>query len=119
MTVQLRADVAHVVAKLIAQRATRVDEIPMLMREVQIALERMAEPPAAMVREPAPMPDPPRPTRTARPRPMPQSVEKPSEPPSAPRLLRRADMVTPPARETAAPLGPVPVGVLRGVVKWF
>jgi len=125
MTVPSRADVAHVVARLVARRATRIDEIPLLMREVHIALEQLAAPPAAMVPELAPMPEPRRPARTARPRPILHPAEnlhpaeKPSEPPPAPRLLRRADVVAAPSPEAAALLRPVPAGVLRGVVKWF
>ena len=119
MTVTLRADVAHVVAKLVARRATRMDEISMLMREVQTALERVMEPPPTIAPEPAPAPEAPRPVRVARVRAVLDPVEMPSEPAPAPRLLRRADVVTPPAFEATALSRPISASALRGVVKWF
>ena len=49
-----------------------------------------------------------------------EPVETPSEPPPAPRLVRRADVVVPqPVPDAAALFRPIPGGVLRGVVKWF
>src|ERR1700723_1264412 len=107
MTIPLRADVAHVVAKLVARRTTGVDEIPMLMREVQTALERVMDPPPMVAAQPAPAPEPPRPTRVARPPPALDPVEKPSEPAPAPRLLRRADVVAPPTFEATALSRPI------------
>lgn len=116
MTIPLRANVAHVVAKLVARRTTPVDELPALMRDVQTALERLAAP----LPEPEPAPEPvaPRPVRMARPRPaVVPPTEEPVEPPPPPRLLRRADVVA--ALPPEAVARPVAAGVLRGVVKWF
>ena len=120
MTVPLRADVAHVVAKLVARRATRMDELPELMQQVQSALRQLANPALPDVEEPviAPAAAIERLPRAARPLRNPAPAEVPSEPPPAPRLLRRADVVA------AAPeINPVaqtrPTGAVRGVVKWF
>jgi hypothetical protein len=115
MTIPLRANVAHVVAKLVARRVTPADELPALMRDVQTALERLAAP----LPEPKPAPEreAARPARVARPRPIAvPPAEEPVEPPPPPRLLRRADVVAPPPEAFARPM---PAGVLRGVVKWF
>lgn len=121
MTIPLRASVAHIVAKLVARRATRTDEIPAMMHGVEVALERLTQPQPAAAPEPAH--EAARPARVARPRRalrpvQPPSSELPPPPPPQPRLLRRADVVAPPP-ETIAALGPIPGGVVRGVVKWF
>ena len=119
MTIPLRARVAHVVAKLVARRATQTDEIPAMMRGVQVALERLMHPQPAAA--PEPLHEAPRPARAARP-PRVRPVQPPSSeptPPPQPRLLRRADVVAPPAPELAVAVRPMPAGVVRGVVKWF
>ncbi len=119
MTIPLRASVAHVVAKLVARRATRTDELPAMMRGVQAALERLTHPQPAAA--PEPVHEAQRPARAARP-PRVRPVQPPSSeptPPPQPRLLRRADVVAPPAPELAVAVRPMPAGVVRGVVKWF
>ena len=121
MTMTLRANVAHVVAKLVARRATRTDELPGLMRGVQLALERLEQPQSAAAPEPAQ--EAPRPARAVRPR----RVLRPAEPPPSiepapqpqPRLLRRAEVVALPSPDVTVAARPMPAGVLRGVVKWF
>jgi hypothetical protein len=122
MTVPLRADVAHVVAKLVARRATRMDELPELMLEVETALRQLTSVPRQMEQPPvatAPAPTVERPPRALRPRRVPVLSEVPSEPPPAPRLLRRADVVGLPAPDLGGMARPSATGALRGVVKWF
>jgi hypothetical protein len=124
MTVPLRANVAHVVAKLVARRATSTDELPMLMRVVHHALEQLAQPQPAAAPEPEPVHRAPRAARVVRPRRavLAAELELPSSeppPPPQPRLLRRADVVASPAPEVTLAPRPMPSGVLRGVVKWF
>ena len=129
MSIHLRANVAQVVARLLARRATPQDEVPGLVHNVHVALARLEEPEqaglpvAAAEAQAAPAP-----RRTRQPRvrravePQPVAEPEPEEPvvAPAPRLLRRADVVAgnPPAPEPAAPVA-VPGGILRGVVKWF
>ncbi len=126
MSVPLRASVAQVVAKLLAQRVTPHDEVPALVRNVHMALAGLTEPQAQPVAEPAPAPDiappapPARQPHQRRSSEMPAPSEEESVAPApAPRLLRRADVIaTPAAPEPAAPVA-MPGGALRGVVKWF
>jgi len=122
MSTPLRASVAQIVAKLLAQRETPPDEVPGLVHNVHIALARLAAPEAAELRETADAPLVPEARRTRQPR-QPRIVEAEPEPEAAaapaPRLLRRADVV--PAHGPAEPAAPVvpPGSILRGIVKWF
>jgi len=128
MSIHLRANVAQVVARLLARRETPQDEVPGLVHNVHVALSRLAEPDDVEV--PAPEAEAAvasaAPRRSRQPRP-PRRVPEPEPAPEetlvgapAPRLLRRADVVavSPPPAEPAAPVA-VPGGILRGIVKWF
>lgn len=126
MAVSLQASVAHVVAKVLARRATPQDEIPILMRTVEKALLALAAratgvadapPPEAAETQPA---RPPR-ERKARAHAL---AEMPSEPtpaaePLQPRLLRRAEVVQPSAQPEATLVPPPRSAALRGLVKWY
>lgn len=127
MSIHLRANVAQVVARLLARRATPQDEVPGLVHNVHVALARLEEPEPAEVLAPAAEAQAaPAPLRTRQPKPRrviePPPIAEPEEPvlAPAPRLLRRAEVVAgnPPAPEPAAPIA-VPGGILRGIVKWF
>jgi hypothetical protein len=122
MTIPLRASVAHIVAKLVARRATPTDELPAMMRGVQLALERLTQPRPAAVPEPAlKTPRMVRAPRTVRPAQQEQpsaSIAEPLPPPQ-PRLVRRADVTASPSSEVTAAARPISTGVVRGVVKWF
>jgi hypothetical protein len=127
MSIPLRASVAQIVAKLLAQRVTPQDEVPDLVHSVHVALSRIAEPgesehaAASAVAAVAPEPRQPRQQRQRRI----IEAEAPAEEavaaaPPPPRLLRRADVVatTPPPTEPMLSMT-TPGGILRGVVKWF
>ena len=127
MSIHLRANVAQVVARLLAKRATPQDEVPGLVHNVHVALARLEEPEqaempaAASEAQAAPAPRrsrQPRPPRLVEPQPAPEETVVVAV--AAPRLLRRADVVAgnPPPAEPAAPVA-VPGGILRGIVKWF
>lgn len=128
----LRADVARVVAKLVARRATATQELPELLRVVESALVALAAPPvrdearrpevagrdAAPVarrprRQPRDVADAPQPQA----QPHDEAQQATAAPPPPPRLVRRAEAGPAPAPESSA--APRPAGVLRGVVKWF
>jgi hypothetical protein len=120
----LRANVARIVAQLVARRTTHPDEIPALMRGVQAALTGLADPLAPETS--APSPEAPQPQRVPRARrvrllapELPEEIEEAPAPAPQPRLLRRAEVVTAPPREDAEPPRAMPSGVLRGVVMWY
>jgi hypothetical protein len=119
MNNRLRANVAQFVARLVTLRTTRQDEIPDLVRSVQLALmqlDRRLEPERETVVVPvsAPRERARRPLRVRAAVP----VSEPAPPPP-PRLLRRADVVPAALREESTMLRPTQGGVLRGVVRWF
>ena len=128
MTIPSRANVAQVVAKLLARRSTRQDEIPELMRSVQSALASLEEPeeferaegtPGEVEVTVAPV-EPRRRQRRAAPTEEAAPAEPAANAPAAPRLIRRAEVV-PPAAATSEPqaLAAPAAVVLRGIVKWF
>jgi hypothetical protein len=125
MSLLLRANVAQIVAKLLAQRTTPQDEVPGLVHNVHIALARLEQPEAPDIPAAAAAPPiarearKPRQPRERRIIDAPLAAEEPAAPAPAPRLLRRADVVTVSrAPEPAAPIV-LPGGILRGIVKWF
>jgi hypothetical protein len=123
----LRADVAHMVAKLVARRATAMEELPELMRVVETALVALASPPVRdetrrpeLARHDSPV------SRRARrqtrdvadaPQLQDEAPQAAAAPPPPPRLVRRAEAGPAPAPESS--IAPRPAGVLRGIVKWF
>jgi hypothetical protein len=125
MAVSIQASVAQMVAKLLARRATPQDEIPVLIRTVEGALQALtgARPPEpADVEAPVPAHEP-RAPRPRRPRAAAKIAEPPPPallPPPQPRLVRRAEVVPAAFQEDTPRLRPPqPSGALRGIVKWF
>jgi hypothetical protein len=119
MSMSLRANVAQVVAKLVARRPTRADEIPDLVRNVQYALTWLDEPDEPEPVEEVEAPPLPRAARTRRRREAaPDPVVEPIVAAPAPRLLRRADVMGTPAPAEGAAIAQ-PSRIVRGVVKWF
>jgi hypothetical protein len=127
MRKSLQASVAHVVARLVARRATPIDEIPELIAAVHRALVGLGKPLAAPSEErveaaPARAP---RKRRQAAPaaEPVPLSATEAATEslpnPPQPRLVRRAEIIPlTPAPEPPAMLAVRP-GMLRGTVKWY
>jgi len=117
-------DTARVVAKLLAHRRTPQEEVPDLVRGVYAALARLAAVPAAKnpteARSRAAAKAPPaaaprarrRQTLAARP-----EANEPMPTPPAPKLVRRAEVVA--AAPAAGIPFEMPIGMLRGVVKWY
>lgn len=125
MSIPLRASVAQVVVKLLAQRATPQDEVPGLVQSVHIALARLAQPEQPARPEPMAETRASPEARRAR-QPRQRRLTVPQAPPEetvasapAPRLLRRAEVVA--VNGVAVPAAPfaMPGGILRGIVKWF
>lgn len=116
---------ARLVAKLLAHRQTPQEEVAGVIHSVQTALSRLREPIAATA-EPVAEADEPQATRTPRrKRRQPEQTATaeeapPAAPPPAPKLVRRAEIMTAPAaaQPTPAP-APAAHGAVRGVVKWF
>jgi hypothetical protein len=122
MNNRFRASVAQIVARLVARRPTRQDEIPEIVQSVQLALTqilRRPEPEREAVIVPALAPR----VRGPRPLRVPARAEVPESEPSAPlpppRLLRRADVLPMAAHDEIPALRPTQSGILRGVVRWF
>lgn len=123
MSIPLRANVAHVVAQLLSRRATRPDELPDLMRSVELALTQLDAPdeprPVVPWRDVEAAPVTPRTPRRRRAHvfaaPEPETIM----PAPAPRLLRRADVVPSSTPSEPTPPAALTGGSLRGVVKWF
>jgi hypothetical protein len=117
-------DTVRVVAKLLAGRRTPQEEVPDLVRGVHAALARLAEAPAAKsLAEARPRAAaktrPPAAPRARRRQPLAAHPEanEPMAAPPAPKLVRRAEVVAPaPAASTPFEM---PIGVLRGLVKWY
>ena len=119
---------ARLVAKLLARRQTPQEEVAGVIHSVHSALSRLREPVAAAA-EPVAEADEPQTTVTPRrKRRQPQEIAATEEvtpaaaPPPAPKLVRRADIMTAPAAPAAAQspaLAPAPQDAVRGVVKWF
>jgi len=114
---------ARLVAKLLAHRQTPQEEVAGVIHSVHNALLRLHEP-AAAASEPvldtdesqatlAPRRKRRRPEQTAAAQEAPPAV-----PPAAPKLVRRAEIMTAPAAAQPA-LAPAGHGAVRGVVKWF
>ncbi len=119
-----RADAARLIAKLLANRQTSLDEIPRLIEHVQRALASLdATIPEISI---APVP-------TVRPRPaqrmrLSRAVAPPELPtisaPPAPKplpsmLVRRAETITVAPAAPSAVFAPAPGSPVRGVVQWF
>lgn len=125
MAVSLQASVAHVMSKLLARRATSQEEIPVLMRVVEDTVRALtAPPPRAEIEPPAPAPEAlllARVQRVRRPRKAaPPAAPEPAVVAPQPRLVRRADVVTPQNAEPAlAPRLSQSSRAIRGIVKWF
>jgi len=124
MAANMQASVAHMVAKLLARRATPQSEIAVLMRTVESALRALAAPPPLERERPPlamPAPRPPR-RRRARAEPIDAALPPPPSPPPPPqpRLVRRTEIApVAPAPEGSA-LRPTQSGAtLRGIVKRF
>jgi cold shock CspA family protein len=109
----------RLIAKLLAHRATPVDEVAGLIRDVHGAVTRLQEP-AARSEKPSPpaaTPRPPRRRDAAQPAVTPAEPPSPVAPAPASKLVRRAQM---PAATPTPPLSPATAsGRIRGIVKWF
>jgi len=125
MSNSLQASVAHMVAKLVARRATTIAEVPKLIDSVAVALAALGEPVAAPVAAAKEIAAPARAPRAASaPRrrapavaaPTPEAESLPAPP--QPRLGRRAEIAAEPAPAPSA-VSLMRPGMVRGVVKWF
>lgn len=124
------ASTTQVIANILANRATRQDEIPALIENVFAALTRIARP---VAETPVPVPaqetiakparavpkrGPGRPRRQQSEHAVSRAVDDaPASPRPAPTLLRRAEVVAPQAAVGSS--FESPRGAVRGVVKWF
>lgn len=129
MAVSMQADVAHMAAKLLARRATAVEQIPELLHTLETALQMVRSPRAtehrvdeasALALQPNRLRQP-RIRRTAAAETVDQAPSLAAGPPQ-PRLVRRAEIAPASvAQVSAAPcFGPAqPPGALRGIVRWF
>lgn len=126
MTSSLASNAAHTIARILANRPTPQDEIHELIETVFAAFRRIAEPPAAPALDTSVAP--PKRAKVARRAraktrqhrelaPFRAIDDEPAAPPPAPKLLRRADVVTPPAEHAGTFFNPL--GTVRGIVKWF
>src|SRR5579864_5686382 len=109
----------RLIAKLLAHRPTRPEEVPDLIREVFGTLAHLDE---RERQEAAPetgrrSPSGPRRKRTPRNAATVSEVETPAPPP-APKLVRRTEIASAPTAGTPLGLSTTP-GPVRGVVKWF
>lgn len=117
--------VAHLIAKILANRSTPLDEVPFLMENVERALSALGKHPVEVpiatvpISKPRRMRQKPEPVPQELP-PLPAPTESESEPKlSVPTLVRRADAIT------VAPVAPPNLlmqpanSTVRGVVQWF
>jgi hypothetical protein len=116
----LQAGVAYVVARLVARRATPIDEVPNLIAAVHRALAGLGKPLSAAPEVVAAEPAPRRKTRVAAPvEPVAEPVSESLPNPPQPRLVRRAEIIPlAPAPELLA-MAALRPGTLHGTVKWF
>ncbi len=124
-----KADAARLIAKLLASRATSLDEVPKLIENVQRALSNLGSPVATLTATLPAVDTPPVPRPRARAKTAPvlrdvspspvAAMQAPETKPPQPVLLRRAASIT------AAPSAPAPLfaalsnGMVRGLVQWF
>lgn len=131
MNMPLRANVAQVVAKILARRATPPEEVPELMRTVEQALVRLAAPAAvepeddwrASMETVAQASAAPRQRRRRLapepPEPALEAARDTVAPTPAPALRRRAEVIAQSAPSEVAAPTLAPAGTMRGIVKWF
>lgn len=125
-----KAEAAHVIAKILANRATPLDEVPSLIENVQRALRNLgkqieitAEPVITVeaVKPPPVRRKPKAQTQSeqAPPTPVEPVVEPKAVAPTAPTLVRRADAISVSPVDAAPASLTAPIGAVRGVVQWF
>ncbi len=115
-----KLDAARLVAKVLANRRTPLEEVPQLIENVQRALLRLGgETPAIAAAQP---PTFSRRTRQKRATPEPAAIAAATQAetkPAQPTLVRRAAL-TATASPAATPIpASVPTNMVRGVVQWF
>src|SRR5579863_8226345 len=115
---------ARLIAKVLAHRQTPPEEVASVIHSVHGALSRLNEPPtiaAAAVAAEAEQEMPSRAPRRRRRQPQDMALPEPlpAAPPFAPKLVRRADVLSAPPAPALAAFAPSPHGAVRGVVKWF
>src|SRR5579863_7398517 len=110
----------RLIAKLLAHRQTRSEEVPHLIREVigTLAILDKRESPEVAPDARRHSTSGPRRKRIPRADATVSEIETPAPPPPAPKLVRRAEIASSPS--PGAPLGlSAAPGPVRGVVKWF
>lgn len=109
------------IAKLLGNRRTSLDEIPSLIENVHRALAGLGaqiKEKASVVSIPEPKPEPIRVKRARKSAPMPILAEvTPKALP--PMLVRRAEVISVAPAAPAPVFAPTPKGTVRGVVQWF
>jgi cold shock CspA family protein len=116
---------ARLAAKLLAHRQTPQEEVAGVIHSVHSALSRLREPAAVATELVADTEESLATLTPRRKRRQPEQVAAteeapPAVPPPAPKLVRRAEIMTAPAASAPSPaLAPAPHGAVRGVVKWF
>jgi cold shock CspA family protein len=114
-------DAARLIAKLLANRRTPLEEVPQVIENVQQAIGRLGgEAPASRAAAGSKGRRQSRKHAAPQPEPLPTTVAIEAEPKtSQPTLVRRAALVgtTPPAATPV--LASAPASVVRGVVQWF
>jgi cold shock CspA family protein len=125
------ADAARFVAKLLAKRHTKLEEIPSLIETVQLALAGLGSAEIHPAKKPRLKRQPPSEKRaSAKQEPKQQELEPqealptptPAEPePKTPQpvLLRRAEVISVAPAAPNSVFAPSPNGMVRGVVQWF
>jgi cold shock CspA family protein len=116
-----QAEAARLIAKLLGNRRTSLDEIPSLIEGVHRALAGLGSPQkedAAAIAAPVPAPQAPRAKRA------PKSPPEPTPAEAAPKVLppvlvRRADVINVAPVAPAPIFAPSPRDTVRGVVQWF
>jgi cold shock CspA family protein len=124
-----KAEAAHVIAKILANRATPLDEVPSLIENVQRALRNLGkqieteeEPIITIEAVKRPVRRKPKvqaQLEEAPPMPAEPIVEPKTVAPTAPTLIRRADAITVTAVASLPVSLTAPSGTVRGVVQWF
>jgi cold shock CspA family protein len=124
-----KAEAAHVIAKILANRATPLDEVPGLIENVQRALRNLGKQ-IEIEEEPIIKVEAVKPPVRRKPKVQTQLEETPPIPaepvvepktvaPTAPTLVRRADAITVAAVAAVSLPLTAPSGTVRGVVQWF
>lgn len=125
------ADAARFIAKLLAKRRTKLEEIPSLIENVQLALAGLGSAEAHATKKPRLSRQPPQEKRaSAKQEPKQQELEQqellPAPAPTEPELkippsvlLRRAEVISVAPVAPTTVFAPSPNATVRGVVQWF